>query len=467
MNQDPYDVVVIGSGPGGYVCAIRCAQLGLRTAIVEKDNTLGGTCLNIGCIPSKALLHSSELFHQIHDNGTAHGILAENVRPDVASLMKRKDGVVEKLLTGVRTLLQKRKVEIIHGTGRFAAKDKLIVTKKDGEEVTLAGKNFVIATGSVPVELPFLKPDGEQVVTSTEALCFAEVPESLLVVGAGAIGLELGSVWSRLGSEVTFVEFLPTIAAGSDKDVSQLAERIFKKQGMTLHTSTKVTGCRKNRKSVTLTAERKDKEVKYKAEKVLLSVGRQPFTAGLNLAEAGVETDEKGRIPTSDLRTKVEGIWAIGDVTTGPMLAHKAEEDGVAVAEAIAGSRQKIDYGRVANVIYTDPEIATVGLSEEEAAEKGIAVKVGKFPLQANGRALAQDTTDGMAKIIADAQNDRILGAAIIATGASEMIASVVAHMEYGGSAEDLGRTIHAHPTMSESVKEAALAVHEEAIHSL
>ncbi len=467
MNQDPYDVVVIGSGPGGYVCAIRCAQLGLRTAIVEKDNTLGGTCLNIGCIPSKALLHSSELFHQIHDNGSAHGILAENVRPDVASLMKRKDGVVEKLLTGVRTLLQKRKVEIIHGTGRFAAKDKLIVTKKDGEEVTLAGKNFVIATGSVPVELPFLKPDGEQVVTSTEALCFAEVPESLLVVGAGAIGLELGSVWSRLGSEVTFVEFLPTIAAGSDKDVSQLAERIFKKQGMTLHTSTKVTGCRKNRKSVTLTAERKDKEVKYKAEKVLLSVGRQPFTAGLNLAEAGVETDEKGRIPTSDLRTKVEGIWAIGDVTTGPMLAHKAEEDGVAVAEAIAGSRQKIDYGRVANVIYTDPEIATVGLSEEEAAEKGIAVKVGKFPLQANGRALAQDTTDGMAKIIADAQNDRILGAAIIATGASEMIASVVAHMEYGGSAEDLGRTIHAHPTMSESVKEAALAVHEEAIHSL
>lgn len=467
MNQDPYDVVVIGSGPGGYVCAIRCAQLGLRTAIVEKDNTLGGTCLNIGCIPSKALLHSSELFHQIHDNGSAHGILAENVRPDVASLMKRKDGVVEKLLTGVRTLLQKRKVEIIHGTGRFAAKDKLIVTKKDGEEVTLAGKNFVIATGSVPVELPFLKPDGEQVVTSTEALCFAEVPESLLVVGAGAIGLELGSVWSRLGSQVTFVEFLPTIAAGSDKDVSQLAERIFKKQGMTLHTSTKVTGCRKNRKSVTLTAERKDKEVKYKAEKVLLSVGRQPFTAGLNLAEAGVETDEKGRIPTSDLRTKVEGIWAIGDVTTGPMLAHKAEEDGVAVAEAIAGSRQKIDYGRVANVIYTDPEIATVGLSEEEAAEKGIAVKVGKFPLQANGRALAQDTTDGMAKIIADAQNDRILGAAIIATGASEMIASVVAHMEYGGSAEDLGRTIHAHPTMSESVKEAALAVHEEAIHSL
>lgn len=467
MNQDPYDVVVIGSGPGGYVCAIRCAQLGLSTAIVEKDDTLGGTCLNIGCIPSKALLHSSELFHQIHDNGTAHGILADNVRPDVASLMKRKDGVVEKLLTGVRTLLQKRKVEIIHGTGRFAAKDKLIVTKKDGEEVTLAGKNFVIATGSVPVELPFLKPDGEQVVTSTEALCFAEVPESLLVVGAGAIGLELGSVWSRLGSEVTFVEFLPTIAAGSDKDVSQLAERIFKKQGMTLHTSTKVTGCRKNRKSVTLTAERKDKEVKYKAEKVLLSVGRQPFTAGLNLAEAGVQTDEKGRIPTSDLRTEVEGIWAIGDVTTGPMLAHKAEEDGVAVAEAIAGSRQKVDYGRVANVIYTDPEIATVGLSEEEAEGHGIAVKVGKFPLQANGRALAQDTTDGMAKIIADAQNDRILGAAIIATGASEMIASVIAHMEYGGSAEDLGRTIHAHPTMSESVKEAALAVHEEAIHSL
>ena len=467
MSTEPYDVVVIGSGPGGYVCAIRCAQLGLRTAVVEKDDTLGGTCLNIGCIPSKALLHSSELYHQVHDNGGAHGIVAENVRPDVAAMMRRKDAVVEKLVTGVRTLLDKRKVDIIHGTGRFTSRTDIEVTKSDGKKEKVGARNFVIATGSVPVELPFLKPDGEQVVTSTEAIAFPEVPESLLVVGAGAIGLELGSVWSRLGSDVTFVEFLPTIAAGSDKDVSQLAERIFKKQGMTVHTSTKVTGCRKNKKSVSLTAERKGKEVKYKAEKVLLSVGRRPFTEGLGLEEAGVRTDEKGRIPTDNLRTEVEGIWAIGDVTTGPMLAHKAEEDGVAVAEAIAGAAMEVDYGRVANVIYTDPEIATVGLTEKEARERGIEIKVGKFPLQANGRALAQDSTDGMAKIIADAGSDRILGAAVIASGASEIIASVVAHMEYGGSAEDLGRTIHAHPTISEAVKEAALAVHKEAIHSL
>lgn len=467
MSTDPYDVVVIGSGPGGYVCAIRCAQLGLRAAVVEKDDTPGGTCLNIGCIPSKALLHSSELYHQVHDNGANHGIVAENVRPDVAAMMKRKDAVVDKLVTGVRTLLGKRKVDIIHGTGRFLSPKEIEVTESDGKTEKLRADNFVIATGSVPVELPFLQPDGEQIVTSTEALAFTEVPASLLVVGAGAIGLELGSVWSRLGSDVTFVEFLPTIAAGSDKDVSQLAERIFRKQGMTVHTSTKVTGCRKNRKSVSLTAERKGKEAKYKAEKVLLSVGRRPYTEGLGLEEAGVGTDEKGRIPTDNLRTKVEGVWAIGDVTSGPMLAHKAEEDGVAVAEAIAGTAMDVDYGRVANVIYTDPEIATVGLTEKEAQDRGIAIRVGKFPLQANGRALAQDATDGMAKIIADAASDRILGAAIIASGASEMIASVVAHMEYGGSAEDLGRTIHAHPTIGESVKEAALAVHKEAIHSL
>lgn len=465
-SSSSFDVVIIGSGPGGYVCAIRCAQLGLHTAIVEKETQLGGTCLNIGCIPSKALLHSTELYHQVA-HGEAHGIMVDNLRPDIQKLMQRKDKVVDQLRTGIRTLLEKRSITVFKGTGSLNSATEIAISGDDSSEKAITARHIVLATGSVPVSLPFMEPDGEQIVTSTGALAFPEVPKSLLVIGAGAIGLEMGSVWSRLGTEVTFLEFLPTIAAGSDKDVSQLAERIFKKQGMRFHTATKVTGCRKNKKSVTLTAERKGKEESYRAEKVLLSVGRKPFTEKLGLDKAGLSTDDRGRIPTDNLRTAVRNIWAIGDVTSGPMLAHKAEEDGVAVAEAIAGTALPLDYNKVPNVIYTDPEIATVGLTEAAAQEQGIKVKVGKFPLQANGRALAQDAPDGMAKIIADAQTDRILGAAIIASGASEMIASVVAHMEYGGSAEDLGHTIHAHPTMSEAVKEAALNVDKKAIHAM
>jgi dihydrolipoamide dehydrogenase len=466
MSNKTYDVIIIGSGPAGYVCAIRCAQLGLQTAIVEKEPHLGGTCLNIGCIPSKALLHSTELFHQVA-HGEAHGIMVDKLQIDVSRLMDRKSKVVDQLRKGVETLVQKRKIDIHKGTGSFESAHTIRVQPDEGDPKKIEGKHIVVATGSVSANLPFLEADEDRVVTSTGAIAFESVPERLVVIGAGAIGLELGSVWSRLGSKVTFLEFLPTIAAGSDEDVSKMAERIFKKQGMTIHTGAKVTACEQGKDGLLIKAERKGKETTYEADKVLLSVGRKPNTQGLGLEAINLELDEKGRIPVEGFRTKVDGVWAIGDVIEGPMLAHKAEEDGVMVAEAIAGRSPHVDYTRVPNVIYTDPEIATVGLTERQAKESGTEIKVGKFPLQANGRAIAQAATDGMVKIIADAHTDRILGAAIIATGASEMIASVVGHMEYGGSAEDLSGTIHAHPTISESVKEAALAVDGRAIHSL
>ena len=466
MSENTYDVVIIGSGPGGYVCAIRCAQLGLKTAIVEKDAALGGTCLNIGCIPSKALLHSTELYHQAA-HGEAHGLVFTDLKPDVARLMERKNKVVDQLRKGVETLLSKRDIEIFHGEGSLTGKETVQILGADGNTSEISARHIVIATGSSPVALPFMKPDGDKIITSTEALELDAIPASMLVIGAGAIGLEMGSVWSRLGSDVTFVEFLPTIAAGSDQDVSKLAERIFKKQGMKFHTSTKVTGCEIKANSVVLTAEKKGKTLSFEAEKILLSVGRKPFTQGLGLEKVGVEADAKGRIPVQNFRTTAAGVWAIGDVIEGPMLAHKAEEDGVAVAELIAGKSPHVDYSRVPNVIYTEPEIAAVGLTERDAKEAGIEINVGTFPLMANGRAIAQDSTSGMAKIIADKKTDRILGAAIVASGASEIIASVVAHMEYGGSSEDLAGTIHAHPTISESLKEAALSVDKRAIHSL
>lgn len=465
MSENTYDSVIIGSGPGGYVCAIRCAQLGLKTAIVEKSPFLGGTCLNVGCIPSKALLHSTELFHEAA-HGESHGLVFDNLRPDLGKLMQRKEQVVGQLRKGVETLVRTRKIDIYHGTGSFESANRIQV--RSGDAVTLiASRNFVIATGSVATSLPFMQPDGDHILTSTEALSLDSIPQSLLVVGAGAIGLELGSVWARLGSKVTFVEFLPTIAAGSDKDVSRMAERIFRKQGMTFHTETKVTACEILDKGVRLTAEKKDKILTLEAEKVLLSVGRRPFTEGLSLDKIGLETDQRGRIPVSGFRTSVAGVYAIGDVIAGPMLAHKAEEDGVAVADILAGKKAHVQYDRVPAVIYTDPEIASVGLTEEQVRDAGTEYRVGTFPLLANGRAIAQASTDGMAKIIADAKTDKILGASLIARGASEIIGSVVAHMEYGGSAEDLAGTIHAHPTVSEAFKEAALAVNNMAIHSL
>lgn len=465
MPDKDFDTVIIGSGPAGYVCAIRCAQLGMKTAIVEKSDFIGGTCLNIGCIPSKALLHSTELYREA-THGSEHGLEFDNLRPNLKRLMDRKVKVVEQLRKGVETLVSKRGITLLNGYASFKDSSSVVVKSGDRSE-TVRSRNFVIATGSVPVSLPFLQPDGQRILTSTEALELDSIPESMVVVGAGAIGLEMGSVWSRLGTRVTFLEFLPTIAAGSDSDVSRLAERIFKKQGMQFHTSTRLTACEIRGDKLLLTAEKDGKELQLETGKVLLSVGRKPFTEGLGLERIGVETDDRGRIPVKGFRTSASGVFAVGDVIEGPMLAHKAEEEGVAVAEIIAGKKPHYQPERIPAVIYTDPEIASVGMGEEQLKKSGRAYKVGSFPLAANGRAIAQASTDGMAKIIADAGTDEILGASIIARGASEMIGSIVAHMEYGGSAEDLAGTVHAHPTVSETLKEAALAVDGRALHIL
>lgn len=459
MSDSSFDLIVIGAGPGGYVCAFRAAQLGMKVALVEKRTALGGTCLNVGCIPSKALLHSSEHFAFLRDHAADHGIKAEKPAIDIAKLMAKKDAVVAKLTGGVAQLAKARKITVITGEAKFTSAKELSV----GDQ-TVTADHIVIATGSAPVELPFMPFDGETVVSSDHAIGFDAVPEKLVVVGGGAIGLELGSVWARLGAEVTVVEFLPQIAGASDKDIVRNFTRILKKQGLKIEVDAKVTGF----KDGLLTAERGNEKLFFPADKVLVSVGRRPFTEGLGLEAAGVEMDDKSRIKVdAKLKTNVAGIYAIGDVIAGPMLAHKAEEDGVAVAEWIAGQAGHINWDLVPAIIYTDPEVATVGLGEDAAKAAGRKVKVGKFNFAANGRAIAADVTDGFVKIIADAETDKILGAQILAHNAGELISEVVTHMEYGGSAEDLGRTIHAHPTMSEAVKEAGLAVSKSAIHAL
>lgn len=458
-----YDVVILGAGPGGYVCAFRAAQLGLKVALVDKRATLGGTCLNVGCIPSKALLHSSEQFAFARHHAAAHGIKLGSVEVDVPAMLKKKDDVVTKLVGGVAQLAKARKITVVTGTASFAGKDTVTV-KGEKETVSLTAKHIVIATGSAPVELPFMKFDGKTVVSSDEAIAFEAVPKKLVVVGGGAIGLELGSVWARLGADVTVVEFLPKIAAAYDEDVVRNFTRILQKQGLKIETGAKVMGFAKG----VLTAERDGAKLEFPADKVLVAVGRRPYTDGLNLEAAGVELDEKKRIKVDGhLRTNVPGIWAVGDVVAGPMLAHKAEEDGVAVAEWIAGKAGHINWDLVPAIVYTEPEVASVGLGEDAAKARGIAVKIGKFNFAANGRAIAADATDGYVKIIADATDDRILGAQILGRGAGELISEIVTHMEYGGSSEDLARTIHAHPTLSEAVKEAALAVSKSALHAL
>jgi dihydrolipoamide dehydrogenase len=463
MSSQSFDLIIIGGGPGGYVCAFRAAQLGLKVALVEKRPTLGGTCLNVGCIPSKALLHSSEHFAFAQGHATAHGIKIGSVEIDVPAMIKRKDEVVAKNVGGLALLAKARKVTVLTGSATFTGKDTVEV-KGEQETVAATAKNIVIATGSAPVELPFMKFDGTTVVSSDHAISFPEVPKKLVVVGGGAIGLELGSVWGRLGADVTVVEFLPKIAATYDDDIVRAFTRILQKQGLKIETGAKVTGFAKG----VLTAEREGKVLAFPADKVLVAVGRRPYTDGLGLEKAGVELDEKKRVKVDGhLRTNVPGIWAIGDVVAGPMLAHKAEEDGAAVAEWIAGKAGHVNWDLVPGIVYTDPEVASVGLGEDAAKAKGIAVKVGKFNFAANGRAIAADATDGYVKIIADATTDKILGAQILGRNAGELISEVVTHMEYGGSAEDLGRTIHAHPTMSEAVKEAGLAVNKNAIHAL
>jgi dihydrolipoamide dehydrogenase len=470
--MDSFDLIVIGAGPGGYVCAFRAAQLGLKVALVEKRATLGGTCLNVGCIPSKALLHSSEHLVWARHHAKDHGIKLGSVEIDLPAFMKRKDDVVTKLVGGVGQLAKARKITVLNGAAEFVGPKRIRVTPseprtqnpepKTAAEYTAA--NIVIATGSAPVELPFMKFDGKTVVSSDHAIAFDAVPKKLVVVGGGAIGLELGSVWARLGSEVTVVEFLPKIVATYDDDIVRNFTRILQKQGLKIEVGAKVTGFAKNE----LTAEREGTKLEFPADKVLVSVGRRPFTDGLGLEKAGVQLDEKKRVKVDDhLRTTAAGVWAIGDVVAGPMLAHKAEEDGVAVAEWIAGKHGHVNWDLVPAIVYTAPEVASVGLGEDAAKAKGIAVNIGRFNFAANGRAIAAGVTDGYAKIIADAKTDKILGAQILGHNAGELISEVVTHMEYGGSAEDLARTIHAHPTMSEAVKEAGLAVSKSALHAL
>ncbi|MBY0383855.1 dihydrolipoyl dehydrogenase [bacterium] len=459
-----FDVVIIGSGPGGYICAIRCAQLGLKTAIVEKEKTLGGTCLNIGCIPSKALLDSSEHYSQAHHELADHGVELGKVSLNLEKMMKRKTKVVGELTQGVAYLMKKNKVETFFGTGSITATNTVQV---DGEKpATLKAKNIVIATGSVPVELPFLKFDGKNVVSSTEALTFEKVPEHLIVVGGGAIGLEMGSVWLRLGAKVTVIEFADKICGPMDLQISNDLLRILKKQGMEFLLSTKVTGAEIKGKTISVQYESvaDGKKATLQGDKVLVAVGRKPYTTGVGLEKMGVKLNERGQIAVGErYQTSTAGIYAIGDATPGAMLAHKAEEEGVALAELLAGGAGHVNYHTVPWVIYTWPEVAGVGYSEEELKAKAIEYNVGSFPFSANGRAKALGMTEGRVKILADKKTDEVLGVHIVGPRASDMIAEAVVAMEFGASSEDIARSFHAHPTLAEVMREAALAVDKRA----
>src|SRR5437867_5957045 len=464
--MEQFDVVIIGSGPGGYVAAIRAGQLGLKTAMVEKDKDLGGTCLNVGCIPSKALLTSSDHLMFAKKEAEKHGIVIGNVDVDLNKMQQRKDKVVKTLTGGVRALMKTNKVTTFEGFGTITAPGKVSVKSSKGEQQEIETKNIVIATGSAPIELPFAKFDGKTIVSSTEALTFVEAPPKFLVVGAGAIGLELGSVWARLGSEVTILEFLPRIAVGFDLELSNLLQRSLTSQGITFHLETKVNAVKIDNGHATATATKGGQELKFEANKVLVSVGRRPFSEGLCAEKVGVEFDERKRIKVDEhFRTNVEGIYAIGDVIAGPMLAHKAEDEGMACIEIIAGKAGHVNYEAIAGIIYTNPELAGVGLTEDQAKEKGIDVSIGKFPFRANSRALCSDDVEGMVKFVADPKTDRILGAHILHHAASELIAEASAVIEFGGSSEDIGRTPHSHPTLSEAVREAALNVEKRALH--
>lgn len=465
-----YDLIVIGAGPGGYVAAIRAAQLGLSVACVEKRNALGGTCLNIGCIPSKAMLDSSEHFSLAKHRFDRHGIKIEGISLDLPTMLARKDRVVKALTDGVAHLFKKNKITSHFGTARLLGDGKVAVQKtENGEakEVVLAAGAIMLATGSEPTGIPALPYDGTSIVSSTEALAFDKVPQHLIVVGAGYIGLELGSVWSRLGSKVTVVEFLPRILPLSDAEIAEQLQRSLVKQGLVFNLDTKVTGASTQGGQVIVNATSQGKDVLFQGDKVLVAVGRRPYTTGLGLQQIGVKFDERsGRVPVDeDFQTNVPGIYAIGDLIEGPMLAHKAEEDGVACAERLAGKKTHVAYDLIPSVIYTWPEVASVGLTEEQVKATGKEYRVGKFPFIANGRARCMDEIEGFVKILADAQTDRVLGVHIFGARASDMIAELVAVMEFSGSAEDIARTSHAHPTLSEAVREAAMAVDKRAIH--
>ncbi|MGF1620106.1 MAG: dihydrolipoyl dehydrogenase [Rhodomicrobiaceae bacterium] len=465
---DKYDLIVIGTGPGGYVCAIRAAQLGMKVAVVEKRATHGGTCLNVGCIPSKAMLHASELFEEAA-NGMSHMGIKVKPQLDLKGMLAYKDEGVEGNTKGVDFLLKKNKVETYHGAGRIVAAGKVEVRSENGgDQQTLETKAIVIATGSDVARLPGIEIDEKKVVSSTGALELPEVPKKLLVVGGGIIGLELGSVWRRLGAEVTVVEFLDRIIPGMDGEVAKQFQRILGKQGITFKLGHKVTGVETNGSGVKATIEPSnggDKET-FDADIVLVAIGRVPYTDGLGLEDAGVKLDNRRRVVVDEhYATNVDGIYAIGDVIAGPMLAHKAEDEGLALAEILAGQAGHVNYDVIPNVIYTYPEVASVGKTEEELKEAGTTFNSGKFPFTANGRAKVNRQTEGFVKVLADEKTDRVLGVHIVGPDAGNMIAEAAVLMEFGGSAEDLARTCHAHPTLSEAIKEAAMAVGKRAIH--
>jgi len=464
----PYDLVVIGSGPGGYVCAIRAAQLGMKVAVVEKDNTFGGTCLNIGCIPSKALLYASELFDEAGHAFGRMGIKVGTPKLDLAAMMKFKDEGVDGNVKGVAFLFKKNKIDALQGAGRIAAPGKVEVTGTDSKTRTIETRSIVIATGSDIARLKDIDIDEKRIVSSTGALVLDKVPGKLLVVGAGVIGLELGSVWRRLGAQVQVIEFLDRILPDMDGEVARQFQRILEKQGMTFKLSSKVTAVATAGKSLKATIEPAAGGAKetIDTDVVLVAVGRVPYTEGLGLEAAGVKKDNKGRVIVDPhFHTSVPGIYAIGDVIAGPMLAHKAEDEGIAVAEIIAGQAGHVNYDVIPNVVYTFPEVASVGKAEEDLKRAGVAYNVGKFPFTANGRAKANQQTDGFVKILADAKTDRVLGVHIVGTDAGNMIAEAAVAMEFGAASEDIARTCHAHPTLPEAVKEAALAVARRTIH--
>jgi dihydrolipoamide dehydrogenase len=456
-----YDLVIIGGGPGGYNCAIRAGQLGLKTAIVESRGKLGGTCLNVGCIPSKALLHASEYFEVAQKNFAYMGVKVAGVSLDLPQMLKQKDDAVDGLTKGVEFLMRKNKVDYVKGTGRIAAAGRVEVTAIDGGKQMLETKNIVIATGSVPASLPGVDIDEERIVSSTGALSLPRVPEKLIVVGAGYIGLELGSVWRRLGAQVTVVEFLDRITPTMDGEIATAFHRVLKKQGMAFELGQKVTGIEKTRDALLVSIEPAKGGVArtLEADVVLIAIGRKPYTTNLGLETVGVRFDQRGFVATDHFKTNVAGIYAIGDCTHGPMLAHKAEEEGIAVAQVIAGQWGHVNYDVIPGVVYTDPEVAGVGKTEEELKAAGVQYKVGKFPMMANSRARTNHETEGMVKVLEDVATKRVVGAHMIGAGVGEMIAEVCVAMEFGASAEDIARTCHAHPTMAEAIREAAKGV--------
>lgn len=466
MSQDTYDLVVIGAGPGGYVAAIRAAQLGMRVACVEKDKTLGGTCLNVGCIPSKALLESSERYVAAEQHLAEHGVKVGKVELDLRTMLARKDKIVSQLTGGIAGLFRKHGITSVRGTASILAPGKVEV-REAADAYTLETRNILIATGSTPSSLPGVTIDGDYVGTSTEALAYPEVPEHLIIIGAGVIGLELGSVWARLGSRVTILEYMPTLLPMLDEDVSTLAGKLFTRQGLELVLGVKVTGTSRKDDRVTVEYIGKDGQpTGVTGDRVLLAVGRRPNTANLNAEAVGIKLDKRGCIIVDEhYATSVPSIYAIGDVIPGPMLAHKAEEEGIAAVERMAGQPGHVNYDAIPSVIYTHPEIATVGKSEADLKKAGTPYRKGKFPFAANGRAKALGETDGFVKILAHKDTDRILGVQIIGPRASDLIAEAAVAMEFSASAEDLARSVHAHPTLSEAVKEAALDAGGRVIH--